>query len=167
MKKNTSGIKKVLPIGAIGPDGWQDEFEASPKECAAVAKQLDVPKVTKLHALVQVAFQDDLIKVFGHLIADLERQCVVTLETFSEHVDSDFEAFFSENLPNPGKEVEMKEAVEPLERGSLNFMNILTEQVCLLMNPFPRKEGVSGDYLEFSDTGNKPFANLKNIIKKD
>ena len=167
MKKNTSGIKKFLPIGAIGPDGWQEKLDATPAECAIVAQRLDIPQVSKLHAAIQVSFQDDLIKVSGRLIADLKRQCVVTLDIFTEHLDTDFEALFSETLPTPEKEMEMKEAIEPLDRGGLDFMHILTEQVGLLMNPFPRKNGVSGDYLEFSDTKNKPFANLKNIIKKD
>ncbi|MBP5343629.1 MAG: hypothetical protein J6Y85_00925 [Alphaproteobacteria bacterium] len=167
MKKNTSGIKKTLMIGAIGPDGWQGEFEATAEECTIVAQRLDIPKVVQLHAVVQVDFQDDLIRVSGHLLADLKRQCVVTLNICNEHLDTDFEALFSENVPVSGKEIEMKEAVETLDRGCLDFMNILTEQVGLLMNPFPKKQGVKGDYIEFSDEENKPFANLKNIIKKD
>jgi uncharacterized metal-binding protein YceD (DUF177 family) len=167
MKKNTSGIKKILPIGAIGADGWKGEFEATPAECAVVAQRLDIPQVNKLHASVFVSFQDDLIKVSGHLTADLKRQCIVTLNTFEEQLDTDFEALFAEEVTVTGKEVEMKEAIEPLDRGCLDFMNILTEQVGLEMNPFPRKNGVNGDYLEFSEPKNKPFANLKNIIKKD
>ena len=168
MKKNKNGIKKILMIGAIGTEGWQEDLEATPTECSVVAQRLDIPQVLSLKAHVHVAFQDDLIRVSGHLIAELARQCVVSLDIFPEHLDSDFEAFFAENLSVTAKETEMKEAVEPLDRGRLDFLDILTEQVGLLMNPFPHKPGVTGDYIEFSETkGQRPFSNLKNILKKD
>jgi len=168
MKKNKNGIKKFLVIGAIGPDGWQAELEATPDECTAIAKRLDIPGITKLFSKVNVCFQDDLIRVYGHLIADLSRQCVVSLDVFPEHLDTDFEVLFAEDLPPTAKDTEMKEAVEPIDRGRLDFFEILAEQVGLLMDPFPRKPGVTGDYIEFSETkGQQPFANLKNILKKD
>ena len=168
MKKNKNGIKKILMIGAIGAEGWQEDLEATPAECAIVAQRLEIPQVLSLKAHVRAAFQDDLVRVSGHLTAELTRQCVVSLDNFSEHLDTDFEAFFAENLSVTAKEIEMKEAVEPLDRGRLDFLDILTEQVGLLMNPFPHKPGVTGDYIEFSETqGQRPFSNLKNILKKD
>ena len=168
MKKSTNGIKKVLMIGAVGPDGWSDKLCATPTECEAIAKRLDIPAVNSLEASVRVDLDNDLIRVTGHLTSQLTRQCVVSLDLFPETVDTEFEALFAQDVQVSGKETEMKEAIEPLERGCLDFFEILTEQVGLFMNPFPRKPDVSGNYVEFSSNqGHKPFADLKKMIKKD
>lgn len=164
-KKNEKGLNKVLFLGEIGPKGWQGEFVATPAQCAKIAERFEIPKVKHLSASVQALLDGDLVRVTGHLKAQLERTCVVTLETFNEDLDTDFEALFSEDVPLI-KEGEMKDDIEPIDRGRLDIFDIVAEQVGLNMNPFPRKPGVSGNYVEQGDDSNHPFANLKNLIKK-
>ena len=168
MKKNINGIKKVLVVGAIGPDGWFDKLQATPSECEAISKRLKIPGVKKLCATIRINWKNDIICVQGHLSAQLLRECVVSLDLFTEIIDTDFEALFSEDSPTTEKEVEMKDAIDPIDRGRLDLFEILTEQVGLTMDPFPHKPGVSGNYAEFSQhLGHKPFSNLKKMIKND
>jgi len=168
MKKSTTGIKKILMLGAISPEGWHDELCATPADCEAVAKRLQLPGVTSLRASVRVDWDKDIIRVSGHLWATLTRECVVSLELFPENIDTNFEALFSENTDILSKETEMKEAIDPVDRGRLDFLDILTEQVGLNMDPFPHKPDISyNDSIFEIKSENKPFSNLKNMIKKD
>ena len=164
-KKNEKGLNKILFLGEIGPDGWVGDFVATPAQCAKIAERFDIPKVENLKAHVNAVIDDDLVRVSGHIKADLERVCVVSLDPFKEVLDTDFEALFSEDVPMI-KDGEMEDDIEPIDRGRLDIFDIVAEQVGLNMNPFPRKPNVSGDYTEKADSGNHPFANLKNLIKK-
>ena len=164
-KKDEKGLNKILFLGEIGVDGWSDEFRATPTQCAKIAARFEIPHVQNLVARVNVIIEGDLIRVFGHIRANLQRECVVSLELCEERLDTDFEALFSENVPLI-KEGEMKDDIEPIDRGRLDIFDIIAEQIGLNMNPFPHKIGVDGDYTEEKQT-NRPFANLKNLIKKN
>ena len=165
-KKSEKGLNKILFLGEIDADGWQQSFDATPVQCSKIAERFEIPKIENLNAKINVLIDGDLIRVSGHISAMLERICVVCLEPFQEPLDFDFEALFSENIPLI-KDGEMKDDIEPIDRGRLDIFEIVAEQIGLNMNPFPRKPGASGDYLEDKDSGNHPFANLKNLIKKD
>ncbi len=165
-KKEEKGLNKILFLGEIGPNGWQGHFKATSEQCAKIANRFDIPAVNSLEAEVNAVIDGDLIRVYGHIKANLERICVVSLDHFEEVLDTDFEALFAEDVPLL-KEGEMEDDIEPIDRGRLDIFDIVSEQVGLNMNPFPRKDGVSGDYTENTETGNHPFANLKNLIKKD
>jgi len=165
-KKNEKCLNKILFLGEIGPKGWQMDFVATPNQCAKIAERFQIPEVQCLSGHLHVELEGDLVRVFGHIKAKLTRICVVTLDKCKEEVDTDFEALFSENVPLL-KDGEMKDEVEPIDRGRLDIFEIVAEQVGLNMNPFPRKPGVSGDYIEKGQTVNRPFANLKNLIKKN
>ncbi len=165
-KKDEKGLNKVLFLGEIGPNGWQDDFVATSAQCAKIAERFEIPQVKNLTCHVNVVIEDDLIRATGHLKATLTRVCVASLETFDEKLDTDFEALFAENIPLL-KEGQMTDDIEPIDRGRLDIFDIVAEQVGLNMKPFPRKRGISGDYIEQGDSSNRPFANLKNLIKKD
>jgi len=165
-KKNEKGLNKVLFLGEIGPQGWHDSFVATPAQCDKIAARFEIPKVKSLSARVQAILDGDLLRLSGHLNAKLERICVASLEHFDETLDTDFEALFSENAPLI-KDGEMKDDVEPIDRGRLDIFEIVAEQVGLNMNPFPRCPEASGDYIEDGGNTHHPFANLKNLIKKD
>ena len=164
-KKNEKGLNKILLLGEIGPNGWQADFEANPAQCVKIATRFDIPKVENLIAHVNAIIDGDLIRVSGHIKAKLERVCVVSLEPCDELLDFDFEALFAEHIPLL-KDGEMDDDVEPIDRGRLDIFEIVAEQIGLNMNPFPHKTGVCGDYIEENIT-NRPFANLKKLIKKN
>lgn len=165
-KKDEKGLNKVVFLGEIGPNGWQGNFVATPAQCAKIAERFEIPQVKNLTCHVNIIIDGDLIRATGHIKATLARVCVVSLETFDEELDTDFEALFAENIPFI-KEGEMKDDIEPIDRGRLDIFEIVAEQVGLNMNPFPRKPDASGDYIEQGESANRPFANLKNLIKKD
>ena len=164
-KKQEKGLNKVLFLGEIGPNGWEEDFVATSAQCDKIAERFEIPKVHDLSAHVVAQWDGDLIRVFGHIKAILRRICVVSLEQFDENLDTDFEALFSENVPVL-KDGAMEDDIDPIDRGRLDIFDIASEQIGLNMSSFPRKPGVSGDYME-DDKGSHPFANLKNLIKKD
>ncbi len=166
-KKSEKGLNKMLFLGEIGVNGWQDSFVATPAECAKIAGRFDIPQVKSLSAKVSADWDGDLIRVTGRIQADMRRQCVISLEMFEEKMEEDFEALFAEEV-HVSKNGEMIDDVEPVTRGRLDIFAIVAEQVGLLLNPFPKKPDVSGDYTEEEQNESAhPFANLKNLIKKD
>ena len=165
-KNDEKGLNKILFLGEIGPDGWSRDFIATPGQCAKIAERFDIPKLENLHTHIDVSMDRDLVRVSGHITADLEQVCVVSLDKFKSQIDTDFEALFSENVPLI-KEGKMEDDVEPIDRGRLDVFEIVAEQIGLNLDPFPRKQNVSGDYIENEKKRNHPFANLKNLIKKD
>ena len=165
-KKNEKGLNKVLFLGEILSDGWQMDFVATPEQCKKIANRFEIPAVKSLMGQIHVFLNDDVVHVGGHIQARLERICVVTLVPFIEQLDTDFEALFAENVPLI-KNGEMKDDIEPIDRGRLDIFDIVAEQVGLHMDPFPRREGAAGNYIEQGDISYRPFANLKNLIKKD
>ena len=164
-KKNEKGLNKILFLGEIGPEGWSADFEATEAQCVKIAERFQIPSVSDLKACVKAMIDGEIVRVSGHIRARLTRICVVSLEPVQEQLDFDFESLFAENVPLI-KEGQMKEDIEPIERGSLDIFDIVAEQVGLNMNPFPHKSGVSGDYIEEKST-HRPFSNLKNLIKKN
>ena len=165
-KKREKGLNKVLFLGEIGPDGWQEDFIATSDQCEKIANRFDLPNVKELKANLNVQLDGDLVRVQGHIKAILERVCVVSLDLFDELLDTDFEALFAESVPLL-KEGEMKDDIEPIDRGRLDIFEIVTEQGGLNMDPCPLKPDVVGDYIEKENLENRPFANLKKLIKKD
>lgn len=166
MKKNEKGLNKIVFLGEISAHPWQDKLVASPAQCEKIAHRFDIPQVKEVTALVKAEMDGDLVRVSGHLWATMERMCVVSLDLFEDKIDEDFEALFCENATLI-KEGEMEDDIEPIDRGRLDIFDIVAEQVGLLLNPFPKKPNVSGDYVEDEENQQKPFANLKNLLKKD
>ena len=165
IKKQEKGLNKVVFLGEIGPDGWYGEFVGTLEQCKKIAERFDLPEIKSLKVCLSIKLDGDLIRVEGNIKGILKRVCVVSLELFDEVLDTDFEALFAENV-SLLKDGEMKDDIEPLDRGRLDIFEIVAEQVGLNMNPFPHKTGVQGDYVEEEQT-NRPFANLKNLIKKN
>ena len=164
-KKDEKGLNKVLFLGEIGPSGWVRNFIATSDQCAKIAERFEIPAIRDLSTHIETVIEGDLVRVAGHIRATLTRVCVVSLELFEEKLDTDFEALFSENATLI-KEGEMEDDIEPIDRGRLDIFEIVAEQVGLNMDPFPHKTEGLGDYIE-DKSENRPFANLKNLIKKN
>ena len=135
-------------------------LQASPKELIALAKRFEVEKIHSLQAKLTI-YPGDIVRITGKIKALTQRQCVISLEEFDEEMGEEFEVLYSDNPP-----VESDEIIDTIDKGRIHLGEIVAEQYGLALNPFPKKPGVKNPYAEVSEKTQRPFANLKKILKK-
>lgn len=144
---------------------------ATPEECAAVARRLDIPQVHAFIARCTVRkAMGETISVRGNLTADVTQRCVLTDEFFRLPIRADFAALFhpnEESLEEGGglvggkvvlayqpdsDEVIDEEVLD--EPGVLDLGEMITQYLSLNIDQFPRKPGaVFEDYFESDPSG--------------
>lgn len=141
--------------------------EATPGECAAIARRLDLLELRHLKAEGMLRpGAGGRWSLAGRLAADVIQRCVVSLEPIAARVEDAFEIAFAPIDEADGDELDLTEAdVEPLPAsGILDVGEIVTQHLSLALDPFPRAPGVGvGDHIEAPDDGPArvaPFADL-------
>lgn len=142
-------------------------LEASPVERAAISRRLSLLELRTLRAEGSLRpGAGGRWTLAGRLSAEVVQACVVTLEPVAATVEDTFELAFAPMDEEEGEEVDLTEAdVEPLpEGGILDVGEIVTQQLSLALDPFPRAPGVGpGDHIESMEEGPAkvaPFADL-------
>ncbi len=131
-----------------------EEISATPHERAALARRFGLLGVDLLQATATIestegAEGQGLLRLGGHLSAELSQACVVTLEPVANRVEEDFTLLYSlEPGPAPAAAVEVvvdpeAEEPEPLGPGGLDLGEAVAQQLALALNPFPRAPGAA------------------------
>jgi uncharacterized metal-binding protein YceD (DUF177 family) len=164
MKKSEICEKKItLDVVVAGLKQAQSyELQASEKELEILAKRFDVEKIHYLKANLTV-YPNDIVRVVGKIKALTERQCVLSLESFDEKMTEDFEVLYAENGNIP---TDSDEIIDVIDKGRIHLGDVVAEQYGLALNPFPKKPGVKNVFEDTGDETQKPFANLKQMMKK-
>jgi hypothetical protein len=163
-------------------EGTQLDLAADAGERAALARRFQLLALHRLEAQFTVEpWRRGGVRVRGSLVADLEQQCVVTLEPIGQHVEEAIERLYlpAEALPEPGAELEvpsLDEEPEPLRRdGSIDLGEVAAEALALVLDPYPRKPGVSFEEVYRAietapgaerGAGERPFAVLERLKKE-
>ncbi len=133
------------------------DLSATPEECAAVARALDIPAVENLTARFRVAkAARGRYETTGEVRARLSRECVVSLEPFEIDVREPVEVFFAappderfRAQAGRGPEIVMKadddDPPEPIVDGRVDLGALAVEFLALGLDPHPRKPGVVFD----------------------
>lgn len=103
-----------------------------------------------------------VVHVKGHIKANLQQSCVVTLEPIETKVDENFEAWFADTQQavalakvKHDKQVkangetpilEESEDPEPIVDGKIDLGELVTQHLSLAITPYPHKEGVHYEY---------------------
>lgn len=133
-----------VDVSGIDPDGRSFSLEAAGDDLAVLAEFLGALEVKKLTAEGRVSRHGDLVRVTGHIDADLLRKCVATLEPVDEPLKEQFEVMYTTAPPvlENREEVEADlDAPEPLNGPMLDLAHTAIEQVVLAMSPHPRQQG--------------------------
>lgn len=133
-------LHRPVSIAEIGPSGLDSVVEASPTECAALARRMGVPAVLSFACrfhLVRAA--GGAVAARGQLAASVVRTCVVSLDDFETEVDEDFKVRFvpagtETDNPDPEAEDEIPFAGTVIDLGEA-----AAEQLGLALDPYPRK----------------------------
>lgn len=161
MKKNEICEKKItIDVVVTGLKGAESYFlEASEKELKVLEERFDVEKIHYLKVRLTI-YPNDIIRITGKIEALTRRQCVISLDNFDEKMNEEFEVLYADNPPSDTDEI-----IDVIDKGRIHLGEIVAEQYGLALNPFPKKNGVKNPY-ELQDTEmQKPFADLKKILK--
>lgn len=130
----------------------REAIQATAEEKAALVKRLELVSLKRLEAeFVLRRRKDGILQVTGSLEAELEQPCVISLEPVPALVQDSFEEFFIEETTRPlaRKEVEVlapddmaEDVPEPVDNGIIDLGELVTQNLSLAMDPFPRKDGV-------------------------
>jgi len=188
MKKDNE-FSRYVHIADITGSGRisRHRIEADEAECAALAARFSIVSIEKLIADISVTRLNDKIRyqVTGKLMADVTQESVTSGEEVAEHVEEEFEAWFSdntkialfENARNRRKEddnfgeIEMrdeKDEPETIINGMIDIGEVTAQFLGLALNPYPHAQGeVPRDYIENVDKEENPFAVLASLKRKE
>ena len=142
-----------------------EEISATPQERTALARRFGLLGFDLLRATAQIEPADGahgaagergagLLRLGGHLSAEVSQACVVTLEPVASRVEVDFNLLYSlEPGPAPAPEgvaaaevvvdPEAEDPPEPLGPGGLDLGEAVAQQLALALNPYPRAPGAA------------------------
>jgi len=164
--------------------GINVKISATSEECGYLVKMLGVIALTQVEANFKITrWRRSGLKVVADINADVIQNCVVSLEKISSSLNEQAEWVFKP-LARPGKEADKdvvllidplgEDPADPLIDGRIDLGQLLSEHLCLMIDPFIRSENIDFDALyqnaqkiTASETSNvSPFAVLKKIGKK-
>lgn len=151
-------------------------LKAEPDELAFITEIMQVPAVKAFEAEVNVKLngREHKVDVWGSVKADVEQQSVVSLENFIRNYATDFAMVFDTKMTLK-EQLELEEETEGenvpdiLDNGQIDLAAVAMEQLALILDDFPRKDGevfeFKSEFDEETTQNNNPFAILKNLKK--
>lgn len=150
-------------------------LEANKQERDYITEVLKVVGTKKFKANINVKFnkKEHLLKVWGKVEAELELMSVISLENFTKSYQPEFELTYDTKLtPKELKEIEFDfedDVPDLIIDGQIDLAQIAMEQVALVIDDFPRKEGeffeFKSEFSEETTEEQNPFAVLAKLKK--
>ncbi len=180
----TSEMTCLIHWTDVPSKGVRKKIIATEKDCVELAKILDIVALCDVKADFEITrWRGGGLKVTADISADVEQNCVVSLEAISSCVQERAEWFFkpeAQSRKNSDSEVVLQidplgeDPADPLIDGRVDLWQLLIEHLCLMIDPFKRSdtvefETVYKDVIKTSASGSSsisPFAILKTIGKK-
>jgi uncharacterized metal-binding protein YceD (DUF177 family) len=153
----------------IGQNEIHRSVEATPEECAALARRLGLPGLIALAARFRITRQrGEAFLAQGEIHARAVRTCVVSLEDFTEESDFPFTIRFvteESEIPDDLEALALEDGPDEVlyENGALDLGEAAVQEYALSLSPYPRKPGVSFEE-RLEDEGNA-FSALKKLTR--
>ena len=137
----------------LGGQVLVEEISATPQERAALARRFGLLGFDLLAATLRIESGDGkgVLRLEGHLSAEVSQACVVTLEPVASRLEEDFTLLYSLE-PGPASDGAEKEVVvdpeaedppEPLGPGGLDLGEVVAQQLAVALDPYPRAPGAA------------------------
>ena len=139
-------FSRPLSLDRINTTQHREEIVATDKERADLAARFGLLCLDSLSASFTLKrVRKDLVRVKGHVRAELAQACVVTLDPVPSKIDERFEVDFLEGAQPAVTDLELDaeaaEAPEPAPDGWIDLGELAAEQLGLALDPYPRKPG--------------------------
>lgn len=170
-------FSRPIALDRISTTQHREEITATEKERADLSQRFGLMSVDRLSASFTLKrARRDLVRVKGHLSADLVQACVVTLEPVPARIDERFEVDFLESAAPAETDVELDaeaaDAPEPVTSGWIDLGELAAEQLGLAIDPYPRKPDAAvpaewrAEPAETPAERPNPFAELEKLKAK-
>ena len=153
----------LILISEIRGKYYKKEIKATRTECLKLAKRFGLIELKSFKANLKltVPSSQSCVHVEGNFMAKVVQQCVVTLEPIPRDVQGVFSCNFSEtpiieDTETIDFDLITEDPPEPIVDGQFDAGIILTEQLGLEIDPFPRSPGSRFDNLGDIIYANKP-----------
>lgn len=143
----------LLNITTIPKAGYTRKLSPDAHEKEAIAGSCGLNAIVAFEASVECKpWHRDGVTVSGHIIAEIEQACAVSLEPIFNTIDTEFSAHFvpeGSRLALPPKQVdgeivfefEGEDAPDIIEGEEVDLWEVVLEYFNLEIDPFPRAEG--------------------------
>lgn len=188
MQDTGSAFARWINVERLGRETLKVSLTASEEECRELADQLQIQTVNALSLNGELYRKDgtSLIELKGTVTADVEQACVVSLKPVQQKIEEDFVMCYTFSRDDAFIEdvdyvvsMEEEDLPELIQDGQIDIVHAAVEQVALALDPYPRAEDIDESLMSSytadqdeteEDAGiqtQKPFAGLKDLLKKD
>ena len=137
-------FSRPMALDRVSATQHREEIAATDKERADLAERFGLLSLDSLTASFTLKrARKDLVRVKGHVKAELAQACVVTLDPVPARIDERFEVDFLEGVQPAVTDLELDaeaaEAPEPAPDGWIDLGELAAEQLGLALDPYPRR----------------------------
>lgn len=163
-----------LKIEELNQNEQTYKLKANKDELEFLSEVLQVPSVNSFEATIKLKFykKKSLLEVWGTVCADIGLISVISLEPFNKMHKTDFKLTYDttatyDEIKEQDVDI-MVDIPDIIENGEINLADIAIEQIALILDDYPRKDGeVFEEVIEdVSPIKNTPFAILEQLKKK-
>ncbi len=138
MKQVAYEFSRPLQVDRVPALGCHERLAADEKECAALAKRFDLPRIHSLGGLLKVEpWRGGGLKITGTLNARVDQVSVISLDIFTSDLEFAVERYFLS--PRAGRPDADDDDIDVIENGCVDLGEILAETMALELDPYPRK----------------------------
>lgn len=176
MSPLVSEFSHIVDVRDLPQDGEEYEISATEAERTGLAERFGLMRLDGLTAKLRLDRRArGAVRLTGKILARVTQTCVVTLEPVEDEVEIDLDIVFRPDfddlaLENP--DFDNEEDFEPLTGDSVDIGEIVTGELALSLNPYPRAPSApmigpdSGDP-EVSSARANPFKALEALKPND
>lgn len=161
-----------LDVDELTPAEKLYHLKAASQNLPYIRDILKIDDVKSFEAEIHVKPErkQHLIKVWGTARAELEQTSVISLEKFVKPYETDFEVTFDTKL-TPAELREMAfefddEVPDIITDGKIDLAAVAMEQIALIIDDFPRREGEIFEFKSEFDEETTQRANPFNVLAK-
>jgi uncharacterized metal-binding protein YceD (DUF177 family) len=163
MADATPEFSRLVRLGQVGPQAFQQRIEATPDERERLSQRFDLLSLDRLTATVDLYRQSgEVVRLEASFEAEFVQTCVVTLEPVAGIISDRFLLIYgpSEEEPREIASGGDEPAFEPLVGDAIDIGEAVAQELSLALPLFPRDSAASMDieFAEMSSAG--PFASL-------
>lgn len=159
-------FSRPFSLETLGHDAVTRHLEASPAECAALAKRFGLIALERLEANVTLRWRaGGQLTLEGRLKAAVVQRCVVSLEPVPQQIDEPIRLTYSRHAEAEAAAGDEEsgfdaDAPDPLQPGDLDLGEEVAQALSLALDPYPRAPGATLAAGGGADE-TSPFAALK------
>ncbi len=138
-------FSRRVELARLGALEVRYPISAVPEERAALARRFDLRSLDRLEAEIRLQrLAGGMVRVSGHVGADVVQACVVSLEPVTSVVEQDFALLYGSSGSGKSVMIDLEtDEAEPFDGDAIDIGEAVAQQLVLALDPYPRAAGAS------------------------